>query len=1267
MSVFYIRRSFYFFNFFAIFVENQTNIIMKSLVLLAFALLLNYWAFNQPQIQVVKSIEKEFFSMVELVIQNPSKTEQNYYYAKIKSPINFTSFGFGWTYPSCLHGSSDFVVKYRSHTASGKWSEWKEDEPFVSPDETPTGLYWTDVLFGINEKAHDSLEFYLYLPENCTLEKIHIAIYDQTKDFGRTNDVKPIPGDFKNCPPFPTYIPRSSWCGGYTACLNPTYTVSYINPTHAVIHHGASPNTYTDGAAVVRSYWNYHVNTLGWNDIGYNYLSDKFGNLYQGRHNPNYLNPSNYRDVLGAHAGASNSYSIGYNFLGNADVTTPTAVQLDLCESFLAWWFYHYGFDPTSSATIVLQSGGSASKPRICGHKDVNVGGTTCPGNTLYGLLPTIRTETKNKIAACTTQVDAVAPTTAISVDGNIIDNWRGTDFWTDFSDYDNPGGSGIDQSFYQVIEYDGTEWRCNTQLGMFNDNFNTTIHPSWTILSGTWQITNGYLEQTDESLTNPNIYTSLTQTSGNVYLYHYKGRIQGSGTNRRFGFFFFCSDASQTYRGDAYMVYFRADGDNVEIYKSGNGTISGILAQGTYVIDPNIWYDFKVIYNPSNGVIKVYVNDTFVVSYTDPSPLTSGNAISFRTGGCIGQYDDFKVRISRDNRELITVGNQSNKMSRYQSPNPSQDACRINTIVKDIANNWSSVVSKSVYIDWTPPTTQIPSLSWQTQDFTVNFSDTDNTNGSGVSRRFFQVSQYNGNQWTANPHAGFYYDDFDGSLSQSWTIQTGTWNISNNVLQQSDESLTNTNIWSYLKQDLSNRYLYEFDMKIEGSGNNRRGGFHFMCDSAVLSNRGNSYFVWFRIEQQTLEFYKVYNDVFEQKKVLPCNIQAGQWYNVKVVFDRITGETFVYLNNILVGEWKDDTPYNTGKYISFRSGNSKLSINNLRVYRTRYPQVTISTNSATAHIQHENPDPTTPAAKIVSIVTDKAHNLSAKAEQTVNIDFTPPMLSYVNDGPTNDLDTLPDAQNISVNWSPATDPNSGIAEYVVALGTSAGSDNVVSWTSAGLNTSMSFSNLNLSPGQMYYFSVKAINGAGLSTILTSDGFIVQSLAAPMAQFYAVEDTLYLPNAIALFVNQSQNATSYWWDFGDGQTSTQANPWHQYTQVGTYTVTLIAMNPPLPNDTLILQNYITVLDPSNLADLQANTIKVYPNPFNDKIQIHFSSEFFGKINITDINGRIVVEVNVEKQQTVELLNLSKLEKGNYLIKVIQQNGKTTFISLLQKI
>lgn len=67
----------------------------------------------------------------------------------------------------------------------------------------------------------------------------------------------------------------------------------------------------------------------------------------------------------------------------------------------MAWWYDHKGLDPTSSASILCQDNVTRTLKRICGHRDVNPGGTTCPGNALYALLPTLRTNTQQIIEDC--------------------------------------------------------------------------------------------------------------------------------------------------------------------------------------------------------------------------------------------------------------------------------------------------------------------------------------------------------------------------------------------------------------------------------------------------------------------------------------------------------------------------------------------------------------------------------------------------------------------------------------------------------------------------------------------------------------------------------------------------------------------------------------------------------------------------------------------------------------------------------------------------
>lgn len=97
---------------------------------------------------------------------------------------------------------------------------------------------------------------------------------------------------------------------------------------------------------------------------------------------------------------------------------------------------------------------------------------------------------------------DLIAPTTSMSAPTP----WVSADFTVTYADADNLGGSGVEKSFYQVIDFDGTDWRANASRGFFSDNFDlAAIHPEWTSVTGTWNITSSALTQSDESLTNTN------------------------------------------------------------------------------------------------------------------------------------------------------------------------------------------------------------------------------------------------------------------------------------------------------------------------------------------------------------------------------------------------------------------------------------------------------------------------------------------------------------------------------------------------------------------------------------------------------------------------------------------------------------------------------------------------------------------------------------------------------------------------------------------
>ncbi len=410
----------------------------------------------------------------------------------------------------------------------------------------------------------------------------------------------------------------------------------------------------------------------------------------------------------------------------------------------------------------------------------------------------------------------------------------------------------------------------------------------------------------------------------------------------------------------------------------------------------------------------------------------------------------------------------------------------------------WNSSINTPPNTDVTAPSTQVSvSGTWQTASFNASFTESDNVGGSGLEKSFYQVIDFDGTDWRANNTRGFFSDNFDlTTIHPDWTSATGTWAINNSVLEQNDENLTNTNIYAPLTQNLSNKYLYNWAGKISGTGTNRRAGFHFFSDNSTLPNRGNGYFVWFRVDQSVLEFYEVTNDVFALMHSVPMTVNINQWYDWKVIYDRTTGEMNVYQDNFLIGSWTDTTPYSNGNSVSFRSGNSNWQINNFKVYRSRFSNQAVAVavgNCSSCDIRYQNTNPNTPAGRVKSIVRDTAYNLSTVAYQDVNVDWTAPSsVVPVNDGAGADLDLTISSSTLEANWATSTDSHSGFSRYWYAIGTAPCDSDVVTWTNNwGYDTAV-VNTLSLQNGLTYYFSVRAENGAGLvSPCDASDGIYV--------------------------------------------------------------------------------------------------------------------------------------------------------------------------------
>src|SRR5439155_16912043 len=126
---------------------------------------------------------------------------------------------------------------------------------------------------------------------------------------------------------------------------------------YAVIHHTAGSNNYTaaQSASIVRGIYLYHVKGNGWNDIGYNFLVDKYGQVFEGRYG------GVDKAVIGAHAQGFNTGSVGISVLGSYGTTRISAAAKASVEQLLAWKLDLAHVDPLS--TLTWKSSGNARFP----------------------------------------------------------------------------------------------------------------------------------------------------------------------------------------------------------------------------------------------------------------------------------------------------------------------------------------------------------------------------------------------------------------------------------------------------------------------------------------------------------------------------------------------------------------------------------------------------------------------------------------------------------------------------------------------------------------------------------------------------------------------------------------------------------------------------------------------------------------------------------------------------------------------------------------
>ncbi|MGB0839068.1 MAG: glycosyl hydrolase family 18 protein [Chitinophagales bacterium] len=285
-------------------------------------------------------------------------------------------------------------------------------------------------------------------------------------------------------------------------------------------------------------------------------------------------------------------------------------------------------------------------------------------------------------------------------------------------------------------------------------------------------------------------------------------------------------------------------------------------------------------------------------------------------------------------------------------------------------------------------PTTKVLAKTdtYQT-DFEIDFEDKDKCD-AGWNGRYYQVLEFNGANWQANPNSGFFHDDFDRKHGK-WLPVSGQWTIDDGQLSQSDVTSSNTNIYAPLKQIGDHSYLYHFWANIGGNSNNRRAGIHFFADDGKASNRGNSYFVYFRPNWNTVELYKVVKNKFYRKIYKPFEMDEEYDYDFKIAYNPASGMIEIYIDNQLIINWQDPYPLQSGQYISFRTAESTMNCDFLKVYKSRNQSATVRIGTQNSNDIRYQSNPNTPStARIVSIAKNAYNQWSAPDIKEVSVKF---------------------------------------------------------------------------------------------------------------------------------------------------------------------------------------------------------------------------------------------------------------------------------------
>lgn len=296
------------------------------------------------------------------------------------APIQFAAVGSKWQ--ASISAGTALTISLRTSADGSTWSDWFPIPPMDAQRE--------DARLSFGELIYLSGPFVQYRLTLSSrqpgvvpiLRALTFVFIDPRRGPTAAQAQAVAVAAAAGVPAGPAIIPRAGW-GADEKLM--TWPPEYRTVRKFVIHHTATPNGQLDSAATVRAIYYYHAVTRGWGDIGYNYLIDSQGRIYEGR--------SGGEGVVGGHAKQYAWGSIGVSLIGNyEEVDVPAAMQASLVE-LIAWKGNLHFVYPTEHGFYI-----DKDLPNIMGHRDGAV--TECPGKYAYARLPAVRQAALTRMAA---------------------------------------------------------------------------------------------------------------------------------------------------------------------------------------------------------------------------------------------------------------------------------------------------------------------------------------------------------------------------------------------------------------------------------------------------------------------------------------------------------------------------------------------------------------------------------------------------------------------------------------------------------------------------------------------------------------------------------------------------------------------------------------------------------------------------------------------------------------------------------------------------